>query len=210
MADRIPREHRCKLHLIVQSFVPPPDLPEPNLDRFDVAVIGHLRAVKDPFLAAKASRLLPLDSKITIVHLGGELEPGYAEMARAEERIGPRYRWLGELRRRDAIRTLARCRLLVMTSKSEGGPSAISEAIGCGVPVLSTRTSGAIGLLGKDYPGYFGFGDERELAGLLDRCERDPAFLGELKRACTRLSPLFDVEREREAWKRLLSDVIPS
>src|SRR5262245_56746125 len=38
--------------------------------RFDVAVIGHLREVKDPFRAASAVRLLPASSRIRIVHLG--------------------------------------------------------------------------------------------------------------------------------------------
>src|SRR4030095_8139757 len=35
-------------------------------NRFDVCVVGHLRAVKDPFRAAMAARLLPPSSRIRI------------------------------------------------------------------------------------------------------------------------------------------------
>lgn len=37
---------------------------------FDVCVIGHLRAVKDPFRTAVAARLLPASSKIRILQVG--------------------------------------------------------------------------------------------------------------------------------------------
>ena len=98
------------------------------------------------------------------------------------------------------MRALAGCRLLAMTSKSEGGPSAVSEAVACGVPVVSTPTSGVVGLFGEDYPGYFPFGDVTALRELLLRCERDPTFLAELRTACNRVRPLIDPATERAAW----------
>jgi hypothetical protein len=38
---------------------------------FDVSVIGHLRAVKDPFRTAMAARLLPDSSKVRVLQIGG-------------------------------------------------------------------------------------------------------------------------------------------
>ncbi len=207
MARAVPVAHRHKVSVILQSFAPPADLPAPRADAFEVCVLGHLRAVKDPFLTAKAVRSLPAGSRIRVLHLGGALTPEFADEARREDVANPRYRWLGELLRPAAIRTLAGCRLLVMTSRSEGGPSAVSEAVGCGVPVLSTRTSGVVGLLGENYPGYFPFGDCAALKTLLLRCEADAEFLTSLRAAGDAIRPLLAPAAERRAWQELLADV---
>src|SRR5438067_1832030 len=130
-----------------------------------------------------------------------------ADRACEEEAVNPRYRWLGELPRHRALQVLARCRLMALTSRLEGGANAISEAIVAGVPVVSSRIDGSVGLLGDDYPGYFQYGRTAELAKLLLRAEADPAFYEELKARCDPLRPLFDPARERGAWEGLLASV---
>lgn len=207
IARHIADEFHPKVRVIFQSFTPPPDLPAPRPDRFEVCVLGHLRAVKDPFLAAKAVRGLPAESRVRVVHVGGALSPEFADQAKAQQAANPRYEWLGELSRADAVGTLARCRLLVMTSCSEGGPSAVSEAIACSVPVLSTPTSGVVGLLGDKYPGYFPFGDCAALKGLLLRCESDAAFLAELRTACDAVRLLLTPTAERRTWQAVLAEL---
>jgi putative glycosyltransferase (TIGR04348 family) len=209
MAAAVPAEHRHKVRVIFQSFTPPNHLPTPRTDRFDVCVLGHLRAVKDPLLAAEAVRDLPPDSQLHVVQVGGVLEAEYAERAKREQATNRRYEWRGELPRAEAVRALAGCRLLVMSSQSEGGPSAVSEAVACGVPVVSTPTSGVVGLLGEDYPAYFPVGDVPALRELLLRCERDPAFLNELRSACDRVRPLITPAAERAAWEKLLAELSP-
>ncbi len=207
MAAAVPAEFRHKVRVIVQSFTPPHPLPTPRADRFDVCVLGHLRAVKDPLLTAEAVRRVPADSRLHVVQVGGVLEAEYTERAKREEATNPRYEWRGELPRAAAVRALAGCHVLVMSSLSEGGPSAVSEAVACGVPVLSTPTSGVVGLLGDDHPGYFPFGDVVKLRELLLRCERDPAFLAALRAAGDRLRPLVHPAAERAAWAALLADL---
>src|SRR4026208_508339 len=49
---------------------------------FDVCVIGHMRAVKDPFRTAMAARSLPHSSKIRVLQVGGALAAGIAPRAR--------------------------------------------------------------------------------------------------------------------------------
>jgi hypothetical protein len=73
--------------------------------------------------------------------------------------------------------------------------------------VLSTPTSGVVGLLGEDYPGYFPFGDPAKLRELLLRCERDPAFVNVLSEACDRVRPLIDPATERSAWAKLFAEL---
>jgi glycosyltransferase involved in cell wall biosynthesis len=121
----------------------------------------------------------------------------------------PRYCWLGEVPRPEALRILARCRLLALTSWHEGGANVISEAIAASVPVVSSRIPGSIGLLGADYPGYFTPGNTRELADLLARLERnEDGLLDDLRRRCAALRPLFEPGRERESWRALLAELV--
>src|SRR5438876_8306129 len=63
---------------------------------FDVSVIGHLRAVKDPFRTAMAARLLPDSSKVRVLQIGGAMTGAMANRARKEMRLNERYQWLGE------------------------------------------------------------------------------------------------------------------
>ena len=172
--------------------------------------MGHLRPVKDPLRTALAARLLPDSSRITITHLGGALSDEMKQAAEEEQRVNPRYRWYGEQQRGRALRILSRCRLLVLTSKSEGGANVIGEAVTLGVPVLSSRIAGSIGLLGDDYPGFFPYGDTQTLADLIQRAETDAAFYAELRERCERIRPLFEPAREREAWRSLLAEVAPT
>jgi len=131
-----------------------------------------------------------------------------AEQARAEAAVNPRYRWLGDLPRGKALRTLGRTRLLVLTSLMEGGANAVSEAIAVGVPVVASDIPGSVGLLGRDYPGYFPVGDTRVLADVLLRAETDSRFYNSLKACCRRLRPLFRPARERQSWRRLLQELV--
>jgi glycosyltransferase involved in cell wall biosynthesis len=174
---------------------------------FDVCVLGHLRPVKDPFRTALAVRRLPASSRIRVRHAGAALSPAMEKQARQEEASNPRYRWLGDLPRRKALRLLTHSRILVLSSLMEGGANTISEAIALGVPVLASRIPGSVGLLGADYPGYFPVGDTAALAALLTRAETDPKFYKKLKAWSRSLRPLVRPARERESWRRLLREL---
>ena len=174
---------------------------------FEVCVLGHLRAVKDPFRAALAARLLPPHSRIAVTQIGAALTSSMADRARAEAARNPRYAWRGEKPRPGALRALARCRLLVVTSRMEGGANVVSEALALGVPVVSARIPGSVGLLGRDYPGYYPPGNTRGLTRLLLRTETDSVFYESLRRRCACLAPLVAPERERRSWKNLLAEL---
>jgi putative glycosyltransferase (TIGR04348 family) len=201
----LPALLRAKARVIIQSAVAPQLRPRASSGLFDVCVLAHLRAIKDPLRAGLAARNLPASSRIRVLHLGAALDAGWAARARAEAARNPRYRWLGGVPRARALRILARSRLLVLSSRMEGGANVVSEALACGVPVLSSRIPGSIGLLGRRYPGYYTPGDSAALATLLHRCETEPRFYGQLQAACRRLAPLVDPARERRSWALLLA-----
>ena len=205
-ALRVPVALRAKARVILQSARPPATPRTPDPAHFDVCVLGHLRPVKNPLLAARAARRLPDSSRVRIVHLGGALDEEGRLEAQAEAATNPRYRWLGSRPRREALQILASCRALVLTSHDEGGPSAVTEALACGLPVLSTRIPAALGLLGDDHPGLFPRSDEQALAELLSRLEEDSEFRASLTARSEALRESADPCREAEDLRALLAE----
>lgn len=210
-ADALPETVRSKLTVVYQSVEAEADAKRSARvdDAFQVSVLAHLRDVKDPLRAALAARLLPPRSRLRVVHAGSALEPEWEARARAEEGANPRYRWLGELGRAEALRLLARSHLLVLSSRLEGGANVVAEAVVASVPVVSSRIDGSVGMLGEDYPGYFPVGDTRALADLMWRAESDSAFYHDLEDRCERLKPRFEPAAERESWRALLVELAP-
>jgi putative glycosyltransferase (TIGR04348 family) len=205
---RLPARFRRKVRVIHQSASALPRHIARAARSFEVAVIGHLRQVKDPFRAAQAARRLPATSRIRIVHLGAAESPDWAAKAKSEMKANPRYLWRGDSPRAAVRRLLARARAMVLSSRSEGGANVVSEAAVAGVPILASRIDGSVGLLGTDYPGYFPVGDSAALARLLRRIESNPDFLLRLQGAIARRGHLFRPAREKSAWKRLIGEVM--
>jgi len=176
----LPEHVRHKARVIYQSVPTPRRFPSKTKRTFDVCVIGHLRDVKDPLRTALAARLLPVTSKIRVLHIGKALSDDMATQAEAEMARNRRYHWLGERPRWQALRILARSRLLVLSSYSEGGANVISEALAVGIPIVASRIAGTIGLLCADYPCYFPVADTVVLARLLTHVESDVVFYNTL------------------------------
>jgi len=207
----LPRALRARTRVIYQSApgvraVRAGPAVKPLVSCFEVAVSGHLREEKDPFRTAAALALLPAASRIRVTHMGGALSAAMEREARAWMQREPRYRWLGELPRPRALRVLARSRAMVISSRMEGGANVVSEALAAGVPVIASRMSGNVGMLGARYPGYFPVGDERALARVLARFERDAVYRKSLHRACSERAALVTPERERASLARLVAE----
>lgn len=180
-----------------------------ELSSFDVSVIGHLRAVKDPFRTAIAARLLPDSSRVRVLQIGGAMTEAMANRARKEMSINKRFRWLGQLTQLRALQILKKSSLCVLSSRMEGGANVLSEAIAASVPMLASRIDGNIGILGAAYPGYFDVGNTRQLAQLLTRAETSPGYLAELRSWSKSLAVLAEPAREEQSWSDLISELFP-
>jgi hypothetical protein len=73
------------------------------------------------------------------------------------------------------------------------------------VPVLASRISGNVGLLGDGYPGYFALADERALARLIRRAATDADFYRSLKAYVGKLRPIVAPRAEARALLAALS-----
>jgi putative glycosyltransferase (TIGR04348 family) len=200
---------RRKTRVVFQSahVVPPVKRPPPLKSCFEVVVSGHLRDEKDPFRAAAALAYLPADSRIRVTHIGGAMSDAMAHEARDWMAREPRYRWLGEVTHGKALRLLARARLMVISSRMEGGANVVSEALANNVPVAASRISGNIGMLGKDYAGYYAPENERALARVLVRAENDRDFYQKLVSQCRARKPLVTHASERGALQRAIAEI---
>ena len=197
---------RPKVRVVYQSAEPrlahrPPKAP------FRVTVIAHLRAEKDPMRAAAALARLP-EAKMELVQIGEALDGELAAEAQAWVKREPRYRWFGGMTHRQALAWMAKSHVLVVSSVMEGGANVIAEAARIGTPVIASRVSGNLGMLGGDYPGYFPVTDDAALAQLLNRSASEPSFYRQLKSALRARRKLFAPAAERAALARVLREVL--
>lgn len=170
-------------------------------------VVGHLRDVKDPRTVFEAMRRLPEKARVRVSHIGAALDPDLGREARRLAARDPRYRYLGALPHGLTRAAIQRADLLVHPSILEGGANVIVEAITAGTPVLASRMSGNLGMLGESYPGYFPVGDAEALARLLQRAT-DPAFRKTLDRACRARRPLFAPRAEQATLRAVVREML--
>lgn len=194
--------HRRKASVVYQSSATrlrhaPPRVP------FRITIVGHLRDEKDPFRAVRALQRLD-DPAIGLVQVGAALDRAYGSEARRWMAREPRYRWVGSVPHSRALRWIAESHVLVVSSKMEGGANVIAEAARIGTPVLASRMSGNLGMLGPRYPGYYRLGDDAALARLIARAKDDPSFVRRLRAALAARRPLFAPAHERAALLKAL------
>jgi putative glycosyltransferase (TIGR04348 family) len=203
----LPARWRAKTRLVLPSARPLARLAS-RQRTFDVAVVGHLRAVKDPLLPMRIARCLPADSRIRFLHAGRALESRWSRAAHAAAAATEHYRWLGAVPSTAARALMRRAQLLFHPSRNEGGATVIVEALQSGVPVIASACEGNVGLLGADYPGLFPVGDMESARALLLRAEREPAYRRQLVAAARRRTRLFSPAREAESLRRLVHNAL--
>ena len=204
--QHLARHLRAKTRVIYQSAATR-TRHQPVQGRFRIAVAGHLREEKDPFRTVMALARLPDDDNFEVIQLGDALSADMARTARQWMKREPRYRWLGSKPHADALRRMAGCQLMVVSSVMEGGANVICEASRIGVPILASRVSGNLGMLGTKYPGYFRLFDDRELARLIVRAAADAGYYLKLKNAVKVRAPLFAPAAERRSLSLLLKEM---
>jgi putative glycosyltransferase (TIGR04348 family) len=207
VVDITPKKFHKKLHVIYQSAPALARPRKPTSKHFDVCLIGHMRDVKDPLRGALALRDVPENSRLRLIHLGKAHNKSWEKKGLAEMKRNPRYLWKGEKARWQVRKELAKTNLMLISSLSEGGANVVSEALVAGVPLIASKINGNVGMLGKDYPGYYQVGDEKALQELLLKCENDPAFLRDLDKRCKARAKLFKRAEEKRRWKKLLRDI---
>ena len=120
-----------------------------------VLVVGHWIERKDPLLALEVFARAA-ESADRLVFLGrGPLGPALAAAVSARG-LAPRVSLRGEVAPEELARWYAACDLLLLTSRREGRPNVVLEALAAGRPVLATDAGGTRELLGELAPELLG------------------------------------------------------
>ncbi len=173
----------------------------------EVCMVGHLREEKDPRTFIAAAGLVQTPG-VSLLHIGGALDPALGELAEATARANPRYRYLGAMAHGAVRQRIKRCHAMVIASRMEGGANVVIEALTCGLPVLASDISGNRGMLGENYEGYFAVGDAAQLARLIARSFDDAPFYQRLRAQCAARAPLFTPQAEQAAVVALLDRLL--
>ena len=203
----LPAQVRGKCLVCFQSTLARKRLPK-TPRHLRALMVGHLREEKDPRSYFAAARLLAGRGDILLDHIGAPLDAALGAEARALAQTHPHYRWLGALPHAATLARIQRAHVLVHASAMEGGAHVVMEAVRSGTPVLASRISGNVGMLGGMYAGYFEPGDAAGLCQLLARSRDDAAMLPALQAQCAARAPLFEPAREEETLRRLLRDLL--
>jgi len=205
--DDLPAQFRHKAVACFQSTSTRKPLPRTR-QHLRAVMVGHLRDEKAPQTYFAAARRLKARHDILLDHVGAALDPALGAEALAVQASCPHYRWLGALPHQSVRRRIQRAHVLVHPSRMEGGAHVVMEAIRSGTPVIASRISGNVGMLGLDYAGYFEPDDASGLATLLERCRDDAAILENLGLQCARRAHLFEPARERATLLSLLDELL--
>ncbi len=202
----LPQDLRHKTRVIFQS-APRLKAAVKSDARFKAVMVGHLRGEKDPSTFMRAAQLCN-ESTIRFELIGDALEETQGDQARDAEAHNPHFRWLGGLPRAITRQRIKRAHVLVNCSLMEGGAHVVLEAVQSGTPVLASRISGNVGMLGVSYAGYFDVGDAASLAALIKRCAAEPSFLAHLQSQCAQRAELFEPAVEKRLVLNLTSSAL--
>lgn len=139
-----------------------------------VASIGRLSEQKDPFalLRIAATVIRDIPSAIFVFAGKGELENACLYEAR-QLGIEANVRLIGWVP--DVRPLLARMDLLALTSRWEGMPNVVLEAMACRKPVVATRAGGSVELVDDEKTGFLvDVGDEETFAAKVLELIRNP------------------------------------
>jgi putative glycosyltransferase (TIGR04348 family) len=205
--EDVPAQHRAKCVVCFQSTAQRATLTK-TTRHLRALMVGHLRDEKDPRTAFAAMRLLAARADISLDHIGAPLDAALGNEAQALMHTQSNYRWHGALPHAATLRRIQRAHALLHPSAMEGGAHVVMEAVRCGTPVLASRISGNVGMLGSDYRGYFEPGNAAGLASLLQRLRDDPAMLQGLRAQGDQRSPLFEPAREQATLRSVIETLL--
>ena len=205
----VPLEHRKKTHVVYQSAKQLAPAKKPK-HKLNCVVVGHLRDEKDPATIFRAVEKINAHDHIHILHIGAPLDELLATTAQKLVAKYPHYHWSGAMAHGLTRAAIKRAHLLIHPSIMEGGANVIVEALTSGTPVIASKMSGNVGMLGPDYEGYFPVGDEITLVQLLKRCADDANFMSRLSNACQARAKLFLPETERDSLRNIVNQLLLS
>jgi glycosyltransferase involved in cell wall biosynthesis len=159
-----------------------------------VATVANLRSQKDyPTMLRAARRLAEAGEPVRFVSVGQGPLAAELEAERDRLGLGERFRFLGY--REDPIRVLVAADVFCLSSRFEGLPIALLEAMAAGLPVVATRVGGVPAVVTDGTEGRLvPAGDPAALAAAVADL-RDPVLRAEAAAAAAERVRAFGIDR---------------
>lgn len=161
-------------------------------DAWRVGWVGRLSAEKGPDVVVRAMEQLG-DASLSMLGDGAERDALLETSARLG--VAGRIQWHGVVH--DASRVLPAFDVLVLSSRTEGTPVVLLEAMAAGVPIVATRVGGIPDVVGEHEALLVPPDDPHALAAAIAAVRRDPARAAQ--RAAAARARLL-AERGLESW----------
>jgi glycosyltransferase involved in cell wall biosynthesis len=177
-----------------------------SADRLLVVTVANLRAQKDyPTMLQAARRMVDAGDAVEFLSVGQGPLAESLEVERDRLGLGERFRFLGY--REDPVRVLIAADVFCLSSRFEGLPIALLEAMAAGLPVVVTAVGGVPAVIRDGQEGLLvPPGDPAALAAALGTL-RDPALRSRLAAAATERVQAFGIgraeQRQQEIYQRL-------
>jgi glycosyltransferase involved in cell wall biosynthesis len=167
-----------------------------------ITFIGRLASIKgiDTLLLA-ANKIIKNHKNVRFLIIGEGDKEKFAQLTRGNKQV----QFLGY--RKEVASVLKKSDIFVMPSISEGLPSAVIEAMACGVPVIASDIPGGMNILVKDKETGLRFrkGDSDDLARKIKILLDDRLLRARLSRdGFAWIKAKFDDKRCYSAWKDVL------
>jgi glycosyltransferase involved in cell wall biosynthesis len=172
-----------------------------------VVTLANLRAHKDyPNLLGAIRRALDTGAAIRVVAVGqGPLEADVRALA-GRAGLGNEFQFLGY--RPDALNVLAAGDIFTLSSKAEGYPVSLMEALALGLPVVATAVGGVPEAVRSGVEGITVPPGRPDLLGdALAALAGDAGKRAEFGRAARARSALFDIRRSTERIEAVYDEV---
>ncbi len=176
--------------------------------KWDVVFCGRLVANKGLLEVIDAMAKVP---NTTLLVIGDG-----PERKRAEERVGKlgiqsRVTFTGWLPSNDDVaRAIASSRLLVMNSKSEGGPRVVLEALSYGVPVVITKVGIMPECIQDGFNGYFTDGTSTDVSAKISRILAAPLLLDSMSKNALQILDRFEKKKVITEYANFLKSLVNS
>ena len=208
-AERVPAD---RLVCVRNGFAPMPTLPRADAraalglpaDARVVGWVGRLSREKGPDVALRAlAALARRGDHSTLLAIVGEGREAEKLGAQAQEAgLTIRLRWVG-LRPR-AAEVLRAFDAFLLSSRTEGTPITLLEAMAAGVPIVATRVGGVPDVVSSEEALLVASEDADAMATALETIAQDPeAARRRARRARERLGAQFAVEPWVAAYERI-------
>jgi glycosyltransferase involved in cell wall biosynthesis len=175
-------------------------------DELLVVTVANLRAQKDyPTMLQAARRLVDAGEPVRFVSVGQGPLADQLEGERDRLGLGERFRFLGY--RADPVRVLVAADVFCLSSRFEGLPISLLEAMAAGLPVVATRVGGIPAVVTDGREGRLvAAGDPAALAAALTEL-RDPGLRLRAAAAAADRVRAFGMDRAVRRFQQLYEDL---